>query len=392
MRNFQKSLKKSFNAQLLVPKLCFVLRDHPDNDRFEFGFEGGRKLLEFYLAENEHRLIIDNARRTDLKSHFKSMDCMLLPNPGKIVARFPSYNGNFREIDSDFSTQMEPFFKSLFDPDKICTKFIGNGFLTGFNLIKIIQTIWKSESDHFNPSPPIATTTSINIVEHSNSTSAILSKALPAESMQKVPAIAAINPINSIKHSDSEFLSEASTAESMQKIPSMAATNSINTIEHSDSSSVFLSKALTAETMQKVATSSQHFMSATLELVRRQESYDAQNLKMKEEMRLMKSELDELKKENFLLRARNALDQSHSMNDKKEIENLKLQLNNIDSQLRTNGFMNGWKSVFSRTKKESTKEPSPTDQSKNVDYGYEPNTQQLNIDESATRFTKRDCR
>lgn len=275
MSNFQNYLlKANFEHKLFIPQLFYVLRDHPDNDRFEFGFEGGRKLLQFYLAENEHRLAIDNARRGALKRFFKIMDCILLPNPGKTVARSKIYNGNFREIDNDFSSVMEQLFNSIFQPDKICTKFIGNGFLNGFNLIKIIQKICESETDNVNILPVIATETApIIFVEQSDSSSARLPFAL--SSAKTIPADL---------------------------------------------------------TQKRGATFSQKSVSATLELARRQESYNAQYEKTKQEMQLITDKLSAALKENSELRKKIEIFEMHSKNDKMEIANLTLKLNHIESQ------------------------------------------------------------
>ena len=87
--------------------------------------------------------------RKHIKSCFSSINCFLMPHPGKKVATNPSFDGRISDIDEDFLDQLKIFAPSILSPSKIVLKEISGCEVTGRELLeyyKVYINIFKGET------------------------------------------------------------------------------------------------------------------------------------------------------------------------------------------------------------------------------------------------------
>lgn len=84
-----------------------------------------------------------------MQNTFDSIDCFLMPYPGKIVARNSSYNGRWADIDEEFIDAMKEMFPIFLAPSNLTVKTINNNPVKAFELavfIKKYVELFKSEN------------------------------------------------------------------------------------------------------------------------------------------------------------------------------------------------------------------------------------------------------
>ena len=129
-----KTNSKSFQ------NLLILIRDWNNPAVHSFGFRGGKQYLKNFLEiKDEQKPELKSVRRY-LGSAFESINCFLMPHPGKSVARDSTYDGNWADIDEEFVESMNELFPALLGPKKLKTKIINGNAIKPAELIVFIKT------------------------------------------------------------------------------------------------------------------------------------------------------------------------------------------------------------------------------------------------------------
>lgn len=130
-------------------KLTFLVRDWSFAYEHGYGFKGGNALLEKKLVINDRQPLQLQRVRKHIKSCFSSIDCFLMPHPGKKVATNPTFDGRISDIDEDFLDQLKIFVPLMLSPANIVLKEISGCEVTGRQLLeyfKVYINIFKGET------------------------------------------------------------------------------------------------------------------------------------------------------------------------------------------------------------------------------------------------------
>ncbi|XP_077529407.1 atlastin-3-like [Haemaphysalis longicornis] len=120
-------------------KLMFLVRDWPCAYERQYGFEGGRSLLEQRLMVSEKQEPeLQNVRR-DIRSCFLEMCCFLMPHPGKKVASTKSFVGLLSDIDDDFKEGLRELVPSVLHPNMLVVKKNGDFEITCQDLLVYLE-------------------------------------------------------------------------------------------------------------------------------------------------------------------------------------------------------------------------------------------------------------
>ncbi|CAO1423679.1 unnamed protein product, partial [Diamesa hyperborea] len=129
-----KTNSKSFQ------NLLILIRDWNNPAVHSFGFRGGKQYLKNFLEiKDDQKPELKSVRRY-LGSAFESINCFLMPHPGKSVARDSTYDGNWADIDEEFVESMNELFPALLGPKKLKTKIINGNAIKPAELIVFIKT------------------------------------------------------------------------------------------------------------------------------------------------------------------------------------------------------------------------------------------------------------
>lgn len=137
------------NEEKPFQKLTFLIRDWSFAYEHDYGFGGGNALLEKKLVINDRQPLQLQRVRKHIKSCFSSIDCFLMPHPGKKVATNPTFDGRISDIDEDFLDQLKVFVPLILSPSKIVLKEISGCEVTGRQLLeyfKVYINIFKGET------------------------------------------------------------------------------------------------------------------------------------------------------------------------------------------------------------------------------------------------------
>ena len=72
-----------------------------------------------------------------IASTFEQIGVFLMPSPGNQLAR--NTNFDIRTVDKDFLEQVKKFVPMIFDRNSIVCKTFGGSFLTGSELVKLVE-------------------------------------------------------------------------------------------------------------------------------------------------------------------------------------------------------------------------------------------------------------
>uniref|UniRef100_A0AC35TT98 GB1/RHD3-type G domain-containing protein n=2 Tax=Rhabditophanes sp. KR3021 TaxID=114890 RepID=A0AC35TT98_9BILA len=128
--------------------LNFLVRDWSYPYEFEYGFNGGRRILK-------NRLDIDPCHHSSLQSlreHiqncFEKLECFLMPHPGLTVSSNPNFTGKLDEMEKEFRMNLQTFVEHTFDQNNLVPKSINGCDLTCgdlFEYFKSYVTIFQGE-------------------------------------------------------------------------------------------------------------------------------------------------------------------------------------------------------------------------------------------------------
>ena len=129
-----KTNSKSFQ------NLLILIRDWNNPAVYNFGFRGGNQYLKNFLTIKDDQKPELKSLRRYLGSAFESINCFLMPHPGKKVARDSRYDGNWADIDEEFVESMKELFPALLGPKKLKTKTINGNVIKPAELLVFIKT------------------------------------------------------------------------------------------------------------------------------------------------------------------------------------------------------------------------------------------------------------
>lgn len=111
------------NSESPFQNLTILIRDWENDEEFPFGIDGGRQYFE------EEVLKIKPSQKLELKSvresirnSFESIECCLLPHPGKHVACRKEYDGRWSKMDEEFKIELKKVIEMLFSENMILKK------------------------------------------------------------------------------------------------------------------------------------------------------------------------------------------------------------------------------------------------------------------------------
>ncbi|GMR43241.1 hypothetical protein PMAYCL1PPCAC_13436, partial [Pristionchus mayeri] len=122
------------NINAPFQSLLFLIRDWQNSD--EFGFEGGRKLLDHKFKDASSDPC-QQTLRNDIKRSFAEIKCALLPSPGGKICRGSEGKITVDDMSQDFKEELGDLvprvFNTLMRPKKVGGKaIIGAEFLSLF--------------------------------------------------------------------------------------------------------------------------------------------------------------------------------------------------------------------------------------------------------------------
>lgn len=120
-------------------KLLFLVRDWPCAYERQYGFEGGRSLIEQRLRVSERQEPELQSVRRDIWSCFSEIYCFLMPHPGKKVASTKSFVGLLSDIDDDFKEWLRVLVPSMLEPNMLAVKKNGDLEVTCQDLLVYLQ-------------------------------------------------------------------------------------------------------------------------------------------------------------------------------------------------------------------------------------------------------------
>jgi atlastin len=128
-----KKVKASKSGKEYKPfqNLIFLIRDFPD-DEFALGYEGGDAYLNeevLSLTKASDNEVVQSVRE-NIHISFEKINGFLLPFPGKAV-RQKSFDGSWKDLDSNFVTNLENIIESMFKPENLVKKKIFDVDVTG---------------------------------------------------------------------------------------------------------------------------------------------------------------------------------------------------------------------------------------------------------------------
>ncbi len=109
----------------LFQQLIFLVRDWPNRDEFDYGFEGGHDYIQkdVLQIDEDHQENMKDLRR-NINKAFESIKCFLMPHPGSKVARSKTFDGRWSDIDEDFLANLKVFIPKILSPKNLIFKRI----------------------------------------------------------------------------------------------------------------------------------------------------------------------------------------------------------------------------------------------------------------------------
>jgi atlastin len=164
--------------------LVFLVRDWGSPFEIEYGFDGGRRLLDLRLnvTDNQH----DDIKRTraDIRRSFEKLECFLMPHPGYDVAENrPGFNGNLSEIRDEFKSQLRVLVPRIVDPKNVEPKEINGKPVTCQELFIYFTNYAKVFSGESLPEPRSLLSTTI---EANNLSAIAIAQQVYVTKMQEV--------------------------------------------------------------------------------------------------------------------------------------------------------------------------------------------------------------
>ena len=131
--------------------LVFLVQDWEKPQEFPFGNQGGRKFIEWKLQERASHDDFHRRLRWKMKDCFESIDCFLLPYPGRVV-RQSSFTGSVVNASSDFkdfAKEMQQCIEQLVNPNNFPFKTLKGNAITASGVFKLFESyvdVFNSDS------------------------------------------------------------------------------------------------------------------------------------------------------------------------------------------------------------------------------------------------------
>jgi len=163
-------------------KLVFLIRDWQFPYEKPFGREGGKQLLTDSLKVEEEQPEELQTLRKDLLNCFESMECFLLPYPGRAVTN-PAFKGLGSEMDPEFLDHLNDFMKTVLAPDALTVKKVGGREVRCKDMIHFIKSFFEVLNAEEMPEPR----TMLNVtIEANNVVCMIAARELFEEKMEEL--------------------------------------------------------------------------------------------------------------------------------------------------------------------------------------------------------------
>ena len=100
-----------------ICRLQFLVRDWSCPYEYEYGAEGGRKILDKRLQVSDRQHVELQNLRKHIDACFDKIEAFLLPHPGLRVATDPNFDGKLKDIEKEFIKQLKDFIPMLLSPE-----------------------------------------------------------------------------------------------------------------------------------------------------------------------------------------------------------------------------------------------------------------------------------
>ncbi|PAV61022.1 hypothetical protein WR25_04384 [Diploscapter pachys] len=147
-------------------KLLFLVRDWPNSDQYEYGYEGGKEYLEKLLKTTPKQKKELKVLRENVKSSFESLEAFLMPYPGLRIARNNSEKF-LGKVEEAFSEQLGILVPSIFKGDSLEVKKIDGKEITCREMVELFKELMKIFNSDDLPEPKTileATADAVNLV------------------------------------------------------------------------------------------------------------------------------------------------------------------------------------------------------------------------------------
>ncbi|KAI5634591.1 atlastin-1 [Phthorimaea operculella] len=105
-------------------RLQFLVRDWSFPYEYDYGADGGRRLLAKRLEVHEGQHVELQTLRRHIASCFEELACFLMPHPGLNVATNPEFNGSLADISPEFKTSLRQLIPMILAPENLVPKRI----------------------------------------------------------------------------------------------------------------------------------------------------------------------------------------------------------------------------------------------------------------------------
>ena len=133
--------------------LLFLIRDWSYPYEYDYGEEGGTKLLDKRLKSNEKQHFELQRVRTHIQSCFTNLSCFLMPHPGLNVATNPHFKGALKDITNDFKEYIQKLTPLLLAPENLKIKQINGEMVTCSALVEYFRSYIKIYDGEKLPEP-----------------------------------------------------------------------------------------------------------------------------------------------------------------------------------------------------------------------------------------------
>lgn len=120
-------------------QLVFLIRDWRWPDEYEYGVEGGNRLLNDRMHIEDEPDSQDLQIRDRIKSCFDKTMCYLMPYPGENVSENSKFKGCLSDMKENFVDNLGVFVPKILAPENLVTKNIGGAKVTGRTLIEYFR-------------------------------------------------------------------------------------------------------------------------------------------------------------------------------------------------------------------------------------------------------------
>lgn len=137
----------------MARRLQFLVRDWSYPYEFEYGAEGGERILERRLQISDVQHPELQSLRKHITSCFSDISCFLMPHPGLSIATNPKFDGRLSEIESQFKTHLRELIPLLLAPENLVTKKINGQEVKSKELLEYFKSYMKMYKGDELPEP-----------------------------------------------------------------------------------------------------------------------------------------------------------------------------------------------------------------------------------------------